>query len=117
MLEIVQRAFEEFRADLATAPQITLRSADAIYAVRHAGDPKTMVVDGALTSLRPPDRDPPRLASLTFQQEAVVRAFLRHAATSGAAAYHAALAQVVLEEWWVPNARYRRRPAAGREEC
>jgi hypothetical protein len=77
------------------------------YAIRHAADRSTTLVDGVLTSLRPPDREPPRLASLSPEQEAVAVAFLRHAATSGDAAYDAALAQQVLEEWWVPNARYR----------
>ena len=40
------------------------------YAVRHATDRTTTVVDGLLASLRPPDREPPRLASLTAEQEA-----------------------------------------------
>ena len=156
--EILRRAFEVFRADLATVPLTTLRSADAIYsyaapipydaeldeatdaylerytfwgqayldpaswrhylptwmdyAVRHATARTTMVIDGMLASLRPPDREPPRLASLSPEQEAVVVAFLQHAATSGEPVYDAALARCVLEEWWVPNARYRPAPGA-----
>jgi hypothetical protein len=157
--QIVRRAFEAFRADVAGVPPTTLRSADAIdsyeapipydatldeptdtyleqytfwgqafldpaswrhylprwidYAIRHAADRSTMVVDGLLASVRPPDREPPRLASLTAEQEAVVTAFLHHAVTSGDAVYDADLAQQVLEEWWVPNARYRPAPRAG----
>jgi hypothetical protein len=156
--EILRRAFEVFRADLAALPLTTLRSADAIdsyaapipydaeldepadaylerytfwgqgyldpaswrhylprwidYAVRHSADRTTMVIDGALASLRPPDREPPRLASLTPEQEAVVVAFLQQAVTSGEPVYDAALARQVLEEWWVPKARYRPAPSA-----
>ena len=79
------------------------------YAARHAGQRATTVVDGLLASLRPPDREPPRLASLTAEQEAVIVDFLRHAATSSDAVYDAALARQVMEEWWMPNAVYRPR--------
>jgi hypothetical protein len=83
------------------------------YAVRHAGNRTTMVVDGLLASLRPPDREPPRLASLSAEQEAVVVALLHHAASGSDAVYDAALARQVLEEWWMPNAWYRPAPGAG----
>jgi hypothetical protein len=83
------------------------------YALRHANDRATMVVDGLLASLRPPDREPPRLASLTSAQEAVILAFLQHAATSAEPVYDAALARQVMEEWWIPNARYRPPSGAG----
>jgi hypothetical protein len=43
----------------------------------------------------------------------VVVAFLHHAASSTDAVYDAALAQQVLEEWWMPNAWYRPAPGAG----
>ncbi len=48
------------------------------YAVRHASDRTTMVVDGFLASLRPPDREPPRLASLSAEQETVMVAVLHY---------------------------------------
>jgi hypothetical protein len=83
------------------------------YAVRHASDRTTMVVEGLLASLRPPDKEPPRLASLTAEQELVIVAFLQHAATGSDAVYDAALARQVLEEWWMPNARYRPGPSPG----
>ena len=83
------------------------------YAVRHASNRTTMVADGLLASLRPPDREPPRLASLSAEQEAVVVALLHHAASGSDAVYDAALARQVLEEWWMPNAWYRPAPGAG----
>ncbi len=45
------------------------------YALRHPDDPR-MAVEGMLHNLRPPDRDPPRLGSLTSEQKAVIIAFL-----------------------------------------
>jgi hypothetical protein len=46
------------------------------YALRHLGEPGSMVTEGLLGSLRPPDREPPRLGSLSGEQEAVVMAVL-----------------------------------------
>ncbi|HEX2656448.1 MAG TPA: DUF6714 family protein, partial [Xanthobacteraceae bacterium] len=46
------------------------------YTFRHIDDPNTMAPEGLHHSLRPPDRDPPRLATLTPEQEAVIVAFL-----------------------------------------
>ena len=67
-----------------------------------------MVIDGLLASLRPPDREPPRLASLSAGQEAVVVAVLDVLAFAGVAAsrLRPAGAGGVLG----PNALYRRRP-------
>jgi hypothetical protein len=42
------------------------------YSFRHMDDPK-MAVEGVLNNLRPPDRDPPRLASLNAEQESLNR--------------------------------------------
>jgi hypothetical protein len=80
------------------------------YTFRHIGDPHTMAPDGLLSSLRPPDRDPPRLASLTPEQEAVIVAFLENLAFSDDALYYQADAMQILDEWWLPNALYRNRP-------
>lgn len=77
------------------------------YAIRHMDDPK-MVVEGLLHNLRPPDREPPRLASLTAEQESVIIAFLEDVAFSEDSA-NRDFAQQVLEEWWLPNALYRKR--------
>ena len=72
------------------------------YALRHiaqAGD----VTDALLTSFRPPDRNPPRLGSLTKAQETVVLRFLDVLAHSEESASRD-LAAVVLSEWWTPDA-------------
>ncbi len=77
------------------------------YAVRHFGR-FTDVCDALLNNLRPPDREPPRLASLTPDQERVVTAFLELQAFSESSA-HQDFACQVLEEWWIPGAQYRKR--------
>jgi hypothetical protein len=81
------------------------------YAFRNmdSNAPGTMAVDGLLSSLRPPDRDPPRLGSLTTEQEAVIVAFLDQLAFSDDSLFQGAAMQV-LEEWWIPGALYRDRP-------
>lgn len=75
------------------------------YGLRHihAGN---NVVDAFLFALRPPDRDPPRLGSLSSEQEAAVVAFL-HAMAFNAASVCADDAMLALEEWWGPGARHR----------
>jgi len=65
-----------------------------------------MVIDAFLTSLRPPDREPARLASLSVEQEAVVSAFLDVMAFHDTSV-HQELARTALEEWWAPGALYR----------
>lgn len=77
------------------------------YTFRHMDDPK-MAVEGLLHNLRPPDREPPRLASLTAEQEAVIVAFLEEVAFSEDSANRDFAIQV-LEEWWIPDALYRKR--------
>jgi len=75
------------------------------YAYRHAQE-SSLVVDALLNSLRPPDREPPRLGSLNAEQEAAVVALLDVLAFSEDSA-HRDLAQQALEEWWAPGALYR----------
>lgn len=77
------------------------------YTFRHIDDPK-MAIEGLLHNLRPPDREPPRLASLTAEQEAVIVEFLEEVAFSDDSANRDFAIQV-LEEWWIPNALYRKR--------
>jgi len=77
------------------------------YTFRHMDDPK-MAVEGLLHNLRPPDREPPRLASLTAEQEALIVAFLEEVAFSEDSANRDFAIQV-LEEWWIPDALYRKR--------
>ena len=76
------------------------------YALRCRNDP-AMVIEALIRSLRPPDRYPPRLASLTPAQEAVVCAFLEMVALGDVVPHVQEEAQTALEEWWLPNARCR----------
>ncbi|MET0488315.1 MAG: DUF6714 family protein [Candidatus Rokuibacteriota bacterium] len=79
------------------------------YAFRRPNDP-AMAVEALIRSLRPPDRYPPRLASLTAEQEAVVVAFLEALALGDGPSHVRNDAQQALEEWWLPGARRRPRP-------
>lgn len=83
------------------------------YTLRHDPYPESMAPEGLLASLRPPDRDPPRLASLTPAQEAAIVAFLEELAFAQVDGGYQEDALQILEEWWLPNARYRRKPDAG----
>jgi hypothetical protein len=76
------------------------------YALRHPDDPN-MVVEALVRTLRPPDRYPPRLRSLTADQEAVVTAFLEKVALGSACPECQEEAQQALEEWWHPDPRAR----------
>ncbi|MGZ5045405.1 MAG: DUF6714 family protein [Methylobacter sp.] len=64
--------------------------------------------EGLIHNLRPPDREPPRLASLTAEQEVVIVLFLEEVAFNEDSA-NSDFAMQVLEEWWLPNALYRER--------
>jgi len=68
------------------------------------------VTEALVRSLRPPDRYPPRLATLSADQEDVVRAFLEQVALGDAIPHLQTEAQQALEEWWLPNARSRPTP-------
>ena len=72
------------------------------YSLRHIARPSE-VTDALLTSFRPPDRDPPRLGSLSKAQETVVLRFLDALAYSDESASRD-LAALVLSEWWTPGA-------------
>ena len=64
------------------------------------------VIDTLISSLRPPDRDPPRLSSLVPHQEVAVRELLELLAFSAESAWQEPACQA-LEEWWVEDALYR----------
>jgi hypothetical protein len=72
------------------------------YALRHLGE-SSDVIDALLTSLRPPERTPPRLGSLSKPQETVVLRVLDVLAYSEQSA-NVDLASQVLAEWWTPGA-------------
>jgi hypothetical protein len=79
------------------------------YAYRHWQECSSMVVNGLLHSLRPPDRDPPRLESLSAEQEAAMQEFLEDIVLGGPTAHDRDFASRILEEWWLPNSLYRPR--------
>src|SRR5262245_51293572 len=76
------------------------------YAFRRPTDPH-MAVESLIRALRPPDRYPPRLATLDDAQEAVAREFLEVIALGDRHGALAEDAQQALEEWWLPGARHR----------
>jgi hypothetical protein len=69
-------------------------------------------IGAMINSLRPPDREPPRLTSLTPLQEAAVRELLELLAFSPDSAYQAEACQA-LEEWWIEDALYRAKAGHG----
>ena len=71
-----------------------------------------MIVEALVRSLRPPDRYPPRLGSLSAEQEAVIREFLEWMVVEDLAADLQLDAGQALEEWWLPNPRSRPGPDA-----
>jgi hypothetical protein len=75
------------------------------YAFRkiHEG---SVVTDALLSSLRPPDRTPARLGSLSAEQETAIRRAIEHLAFAKDSV-HSEFACQVLEEWWLPNSMYR----------
>ncbi len=80
------------------------------YALRRPDDP-AMAAEALVRSLRPPDRYPPRLASLSPGQETVIVAFLEQLALGDSGSSLRDEAQQALEEWWLPNPRSRPTPA------
>jgi hypothetical protein len=76
------------------------------YALLNLERADSMAVDALLSSLRPPDRDPPRLASLSLEQEQAVTAVLDALAFNEGSAWKDE-AILVLEEYWAPGAIYR----------
>ena len=78
------------------------------YAFAHPDDP-AMVVESTVRSLRPPDRVPARLTTLSREQEEVVIRFLEHLARSDDASGSGDDARTALAEWWRPGAHLRAR--------
>ena len=80
------------------------------YSLRHAtakANPESsLAVDGTLFSLRPPDREPPRLSILTAEQESVIVQFLDLLAFDERSVYQDD-AMEVIEEYWMLLASYR----------
>lgn len=72
------------------------------YAFAHPEDP-AMVIEATVHSLRPPDRVPTRLTTLSAAQEEVIVRFLEHLAQSDVE-WTRDEARSALEEWWLPDA-------------
>ncbi len=67
------------------------------YALHRAGNPGSLVIESLLSSLRPPDSEPPRLASLSQEQERLIAAFLEALAFGEESAYRDYAIQVLEE--------------------
>lgn len=81
------------------------------YAFAHPDDP-AMVVESTVRSLRPPDRVPARLTTLSRAQELVVIRFLEHLARTDDASGSRDDAEAALAEWWRSGAFLRARAEA-----
>ena len=77
----------------------------ADYVVRHF-DQGTLVGEALVTSLCAPDRDPPRLATLTQSQEEAVTQLLEFLAFTDGSGHQDSACRAI-DEWWSPDALYR----------
>ncbi len=77
------------------------------YALRNVEDDGSLEIQALLGSLRPPDRKPPRLGSLSKEQQAVIVSFLDVLAFDERSAWQD-FAMQVLEEYGASNALYRK---------
>jgi hypothetical protein len=76
------------------------------YALRHRGYGGSAATSTLLQNLRPPDRIPPRLASLSSGQEQLIIEFLEFLAYGEDSDCQDEALQV-LEEYWMPDSLYR----------
>lgn len=76
------------------------------YAIQNISNPESNMVEAFLSSLRPPDREPPRFGSLTAQERKAVISVLEKLAFSDDSAWKEQ-AMLALEEFWAPGALYR----------
>jgi hypothetical protein len=77
----------------------------AAFALRNPQS-NELIVTAFIQSLRPPDRDPPRLESLNATQQSVMKDVLEVLAYSPESIWQAEACQA-LEEWWIDGALYR----------
>ena len=77
------------------------------HVFRRPDEPTGLVIQALIRSLTAPDREPPRLATLVAEQEAVIVAFLEQLARDPQYGDNAEDAQQALLDWWVPNALHR----------
>jgi hypothetical protein len=76
------------------------------YALSHPDDPH-MVIEATVRSLRPPDRAPARLTTLSLDQEELIVDFLERLALGDREGSARHEARTALEEWWLPGAYLR----------
>ena len=76
------------------------------HTLQNITNPASMAVDAFLASLRPPDRKPPRLDSLSPAEKAEVTRLLDRLAFGDDSAWKSQ-AITALEEYWAPGALYR----------
>ena len=74
------------------------------YSLRKLEDGE-LIVDSFLSSLRPPDREPPRLKSLTDAQKELIKEVLDILAFDDKSIFKE-YAMTVMEEYWVSNSLY-----------
>lgn len=75
------------------------------YAVKHRSDGSSLAIEFTLSSMRPPDRVPPRLATLTAPQREAVVSFLTLLGFDAESAFQDFALQV-MEEYWIPSPLY-----------
>lgn len=78
------------------------------YSLRKRRDGSSLAIDATLSSLRPPEKTPPRFSTLSDQQEQVISDFLDILAFADGSEFQED-AMKVLEEYWTPGAIYRSR--------
>jgi hypothetical protein len=76
------------------------------HALQNFRNPNSLAIESFISSLRPPDRVPPRFESLSPAQKTAVAAFLDRLAFDDASAWKSQ-AITALEEYWAPGALYR----------
>jgi hypothetical protein len=75
------------------------------FAVKHRSASDFLVIQFTLSSLRPPDRVPLRLASLAAPQREAVVSFLTSLGFDAESAFQD-LALQVMQEYWIPSPLY-----------
>ena len=76
------------------------------FTLRNYTTNTSMVIDSFIASLRPPDREPPRLGALSKQQEEIIVKVLDILAFDEKSIFKGE-AILALEEYWAPGALYR----------
>ena len=78
------------------------------YSLRNYITSNSIVIDSLISSLRPPEREPPRLSTLNEEQKKAIVTFLDTLAFDNKSIWKNE-AMVALEEYWAPGALYKSR--------